>query len=110
MTTPIIANLEKMLASGKDSALLRFSLGAEYLKAGAPEPAATHLHEAVARDPKYSAAWKLLARALEQAGHEAQALAAYRQGIEVAEARGDKQAAKEMTVFAKRLEKRLAAP
>ena len=35
------------------------------------------------------------------------ALDAYRRGIEVAERRGDKQAAKEMTVFAQRLEKQL---
>jgi hypothetical protein len=34
-------------------------------------------------------------------------LAAYRQGIAVAEARGDKQAAKEMGVFARRIEKQL---
>ena len=36
-----------------------------------------------------------------------EALAAYQQGIIVAEARGDKQAAKEMGVFAKRVEARL---
>ena len=30
----IIDSFEKMLAGGKDSALLRFSLGSEYLKAG----------------------------------------------------------------------------
>jgi hypothetical protein len=34
------------------------------------------------------------------------ALLAYRQGIAVAEARGDKQAAKEMGVFARRIEAR----
>jgi hypothetical protein len=32
-------------------------------------------------------------------------LIAYRRGIEVAQARGDLQAAKEMTVFARRIEK-----
>jgi hypothetical protein len=37
------------------------------------------------------------------------ALAAYRQGIIVAERKGDKQAAKEMQVFARRLEKQLAS-
>ena len=57
------------------------------------------------RDPKYSAAWKLLGKALSYSGEPAEALNASRQGIAVAEARGDKQAAKEMTVFAKRLEK-----
>ena len=62
------------------------------------------------RDPKYSAAWKLLGKALSDSGQDAAALQAYRDGIVVAEARGDKQAAKEMTLFAKRLEKRLAGP
>ena len=34
MTLPdVIARFEQMLASGKDTALLRFSLGNEYLKA-----------------------------------------------------------------------------
>lgn len=109
MTSPIIANLEKMLASGKDSALLRFSLGNEYLKAGDNATAAQHLEHAVKFDANYSAAWKLLGKALADAGRLAEALGAYGQGIEVAEKRGDKQAAKEMAVFAKRIEKQLAA-
>jgi len=36
-----------------------------------------------------------------------EACATYRQGIAVAEAKGDKQAAKEMSVFARRIEKEL---
>lgn len=108
MTTPIIQNFEKMLATGKDNALLRFSLGNEYLKIADPANAATHLKQAVAQDPKYSAAWKLLGRALVESGHPAEALAAYLDGIAVAEAKGDKQAAKEMTVFAHRIEKQLS--
>lgn len=109
MTTPIILNFEKMLAAGKDNALLRFSLGNEYLKIGDPANAAMHLKQAVVQDPKYSAAWKLLGRALVESGHPAEALAAYHDGIAVAEAKGDKQAAKEMAVFAHRIEKQLGA-
>ena len=103
----VIQNLEKMLASGKDNALLRFSLGNEYLKLAQFEQAAAHLRLAVAHDPHYSAAWKLLGKALHEAGHLPEALAAYRSGIDVAEKKGDKQAAKEMAVFAKRIEKQL---
>jgi predicted Zn-dependent protease len=103
---PSIADFEKMLAAGRDNALLRFSLGNEYLKAGQPADAATHLRRAVEQDPKYSAAWKLLGRALTEAEAWDDALAAYREGIAVAEARGDKQAAKEMGVFMRRIEKR----
>lgn len=107
MPTPMIQNFEKMLASGKDNALLRFSLGNEYLKAGEPARAAEHLQHAVAFDPNYSAAWKLLGRALVESGQPEAALAAYQQGIAVAETKGDKQAAKEMAVFAHRIEKQL---
>jgi len=105
---PSISDFEKMLAAGRDNALLRFSLGNEYLKAGQPSDAAAHLRRAVALDPKYSAAWKLLGKALTDTEAWDEALAAYREGIAVAEARGDKQAAKEMGVFSKRIEKHLA--
>ena len=102
-----IENFEAMLAAGRDNALLRYSLGSEYLKQGDAEKAAGHLRHAVEHDPKYSAAWKLLGRALADAGRPDEALAAYRQGIAVAEARGDVQAAKEMGVFARRITKQL---
>jgi predicted Zn-dependent protease len=110
MSSPLIANLEKLLGGVRDNALLRFSLGGEYVKAGNLDAATTHLREAVARDPAYSAAWKLLGKVLHDKGDLCDALAAYRQGIAVAEARGDKQAAREMTVFAKRIERQLEIP
>jgi len=106
--SPALANFEKMLAAGKDGALLRYSLGNEYLKAGDAPRAVLHLGQAVAQDPKYTAAWKLYGRALSIAERHEEALAAYRQGIAVAHARGDKQAEKEMTVFARRIERALA--
>jgi len=108
MTTAIIANLEKLLDGPRDGALLRYSLGNEWLKAEQWDQAAAHFREAVDKDPKYSAAWKLLGKSLAEGGKPAEALAAYRQGMAVAEERGDVQAAKEMTVFARRLEKQLA--
>ncbi len=100
-----LLSFEKMLAAGKDGALLRYSLGNEYLKAGDPARAAEHLARAVEFDARYTAAWKLLGKALAAAGRNADALAAYRQGIAVARARGDKQAEKEMMVFARRIER-----
>ncbi|MCU0896208.1 MAG: tetratricopeptide repeat protein [Burkholderiales bacterium] len=109
MPAPVIANLEKLVGTARDGALLRFSLGNEYLKLGDPARAVPHLREAVSRDPAYSAAWKLLGRALAESGMAAEALDAYRRGIDVAESRGDKQAAKEMSVFARRLERQLSA-
>jgi predicted Zn-dependent protease len=102
-----LANFLAMLAAGRDNALLRYSLANKYLRRGEPVPAAEHLRQAVEQDPKYSAAWKLLGKALAEEGNPEEALAAYRQGSAVAEARGDKQAAKEMGVFARRIEKQL---
>ena len=100
-----VERFEQLLAAGKDSALLRFSLGPHYLKAGDAARAAEHLRAAVAQDKDYSAAWKLLGKALGDCGDRAGAIGAYRDGIEAAGRRGDKQAAKEMAVFMRRLEK-----
>jgi predicted Zn-dependent protease len=105
--SPALAQFEKMLAAGRDSALLRFSLGNECLKTGDASRAALHLRQAVAFDPGYSAAWKLLGKALMLAELPAEALAAYRDGIAAAERKGDKQAMREMQVFARRLAKQL---
>lgn len=96
--------LEAMLDAGKETALLRFTLGEICFEAGEPETAADHLARAVALDRGYSAAWKLYGRALSSAGRHGDAATALSQGIEVAENRGDKQAAKEMRVFRKRLD------
>jgi len=105
MASPLIATLEKMLDTPRDGALLRYSLGCEYLKAGEHARAADHLRAALERDPGYSAAWRALGKALAQAGRADEAAAAYRSGIGVAHAKGDKQAEKEMTVFLRRIEK-----
>jgi Tfp pilus assembly protein PilF len=104
MTTRIEA-LVAMLQRGPDSALLRFSLGNEYLGQHQYALAAEHLQRAVDLDRNYSAAWKLLGKALAKQNNFPAAIANYRQGIEIAEARGDRQAAREMTVFLRRLEK-----
>lgn len=101
-----IESFERMLAQGQDSALLRFTLGNEYLGADDPATAAEHLRRAVEHDPDYSAAWRALAQASERCDDTAAAIDAYRRGIDAAERRGDKQAVKEMRVFLRRLEKR----
>ena len=110
MSAAIIANLEKLLDTPRDGALLRYSLGNEYLKTGDRARAIAALREAVSRDANQSAAWKLLGRALAEDGSAADALQAWERGIAVAGAKGDKQAAKEMTVFAQRLRKQLGSP
>ncbi|MGB5623995.1 MAG: tetratricopeptide repeat protein [Gammaproteobacteria bacterium] len=103
-------NLEAMLARGQDSALLRFTLGNEYLKTGAYDNALEHLQRAVSLEPGYSAAWRQLGKAAQSGGHHARARQAWRDGIAAARAQGDVQAAKEMTVFLRRLDKHHPGP
>lgn len=106
----MISSLEKLLGTPRDGALLRYSLGLEYEKGKDTERAVQYFRDAVERDPLYSAAWKALGRALQDAGRAAEALETYRQGVEAARKKGDRQAEKEMTVFMRRLEKAAPGP
>ena len=100
-----IETLERMLAAGKDSALLRFGLGKSWLDAGDPVRAATHLGRCVVLDPDYSAAWKLLGKAWLAGGQPQAAREAWQRGLSVAGSKGDQQARKEMQVFLRRLDR-----
>ena len=101
--------LGKLLAQGRDNALLRFGLGDACLKDNDAEQAAVHLAQATVQQPGYSAAWKLLGKALHQLGRLEEAQAAWATGVTVAQQQGDLQAVKEMTVFVKRLHKQQQA-
>jgi predicted Zn-dependent protease len=103
----IIDNLEAMRVRGQDSALLRYSLGNEYVKLDRLDEAVAHLAEAVRMDPSYSAAWKLYGKTLAAAGRNAEAISAFDHGIATAENKGDVQAAKEMRVFRGRVQRSL---
>lgn len=100
-----LEGLQAMLAKGIDNSLLRFGLGKALLDAGAAAQAASHLQRCVEQDPLYSAAWKLLGKALLDSGDAQAAHQAWTQGLAVAQQKGDKQAAKEMGVFLRRLER-----
>lgn len=100
-----IDSLRAQCKGPRDGALLRFSLGSALLEEGHWQAAQAELERAVAFDPHYSAAWKLLGKARAAAGDDALAARAWREGIRVASARGDQQAAKEMTVFLRRIER-----
>jgi len=101
----LVARLERMLADGQDNALLRFGLGQALLAEGRAALAVPHLEAAVGHDPNYSAAWKLLGRARMDADDADGAVSAWERGIAAADARGDKQAAREMRVFLRRASK-----
>ncbi|MCK5498532.1 MAG: tetratricopeptide repeat protein [Gammaproteobacteria bacterium] len=103
MSDQTILNLQSMLEQGQDNALVRFSLGNAYLNSKDYEQAVEHLAQALKHDPDYSAAWKLYGKALAAADRDNEAITAYQQGIQIAENKGDIQAAKEMKVFLKRL-------
>ena len=105
MNDGLLANLRAQLGGPRDGALLRYSLGTALLDAGEVAEAALQLRTAIRFDPEYSAAWKSLGKAHLALGDIDAAADAWREGIGVAERRGDVQAAKEMRVFLRRLEK-----
>lgn len=105
MNDTLIANLRAQCGGPRDGALLRFSLGNALLAAGDAAGSIPEFRQAVTFDANYSAAWKLLGKACLAIDDQAGAADAWRQGIRVAQARGDKQAEKEMTVFLRRVEK-----
>jgi len=98
-----IKNLLSMLDQGQDSLILRFGLGQALIKQGEARQAIEHLNKALDFDAEYSAAYKLLGKAYAQTDQAEQAVQTYKKGIGIAESKGDIQAAKEMTVFLKRL-------
>jgi len=100
-----IQRLRALCDGPRDGALLRFSLGNALLANGNPGEAAAELRRAVEFDAEYSAAWKLLGRALVEAGDPVQARRAWSDGIAAAQRAGDVQAQKEMQVFLRRLDK-----
>lgn len=105
MNDALITNLRAQCGGPRDGALLRFSLGNALLNAGDAAAAIPEFQQAVAFDAGYSAAWKLLGKACLAVDDLSSAADAWRQGISAAQARGDKQAEKEMTVFLRRLDK-----
>lgn len=98
-----IESLQAMIADGKDSAMLRLTLARLLAGKQREREAITHLEAAVKLAPDYTAAWKELGRRHASLGDAAAAARAWRRGIEVAQANGDKQAEREMAVFLKRL-------
>lgn len=101
----IIETFENMLAKGQDSTLLRFGLAQAYLKDKNFPKAVEHFLMTLEHDRSYSAAWKLLGKSYTEMEQIEKAIDTYSEGIQIAESNGDIQAAKEMRVFLKRLEK-----
>ncbi len=98
-----ISALKKLLEQGQDSVILRFGLGNALFKSGQAAEAIPHLKAALEFDPDYSAAWKILGKALVETGAKEEAITVYEKGLLVADKKGDRQAVKEINVFLKRL-------
>lgn len=100
----ITDNLEKLLANGNDNAMLRFGLGSAYFNDKEFTKAIPHLESCLAQDPEYTAAYKLLGKALFKTGNKIQSRTAFETGLPLAIKNGDKQTEKEILVFLKKLE------
>ncbi|MDE0757271.1 MAG: hypothetical protein OSB45_03850 [Pseudomonadales bacterium] len=98
--------LEKLLASGTDSSLLRFGLGSAYFTAGNNDKAVEHLRCCIAQDDNYTAAFKLLGKALYRQQQWHAAAEVFKRGCCRAAQNGDKQAEKEIRVFIEKIRRR----
>ena len=98
-----IESLRKMTGGPRDSAMLRLTLAQLLLDQEEFTEAESHLLAALEMDCDYTAGWKALGKVRQQAGNPDGAAEAWTRGIEIARENGDKQAEKEMTVFARRL-------
>ncbi|MFT5794099.1 MAG: Tfp pilus assembly protein PilF [Candidatus Pseudothioglobus sp.] len=99
----ITDNLEKMLAAGRDSAMLRFGLGSAYFNQRQFVEATEHLRACIEQDSNYTAAYKLLGRALMKTQQPELAQQIFERGLPVAQAQGDKQTEREINAFLTKL-------
>ncbi len=101
----MIERLEAMLASGKDDAMLRFGLGSALFNEQRFDEASVHLTQCIGHDEKYSAAYKLLGKALMQIDEHDAARQVFERGLTVSRSQGDKQSEKEIQVFIRKIDK-----
>lgn len=100
-----IKQLEKLVKENPKNALMHYTLGIEYLRAGKDDKAITSLKKTINLEPEYSAAYRELGKALVKTNLREEAIEIFNKGIAVAEEKGDIQTAKEMRVFLKRISK-----
>ncbi len=105
MSAASVERLRALCGGPRDGALLRFALASALASAGEAAAAIAELDHALAFDPHYSAAWKLLGTVRAAAGDPAAAIVAFERGIAAANGRGDVQAAREMSVLLRRLQR-----
>ena len=100
--------LERFLAQlqqGRDSAILRLSIGTQLHAAERYPEAIEHLQRALELNPAYTAVWMALGQAFERSGQIEAAIKTYQSGISTADQNGDRQAQRQMSVYLRRLGK-----
>ncbi len=105
-----IEKFKELLANEPRNPMLHFGLGNELLKHGRHTEAAKSYQAAIEANPRYTAAYRQLGKALEQSNQRQAAQNAYRSGIAIGNDVGDLQTVKEMRVFLRRLEAQLETP
>lgn len=101
----IIENLERLLAAGRDDALLRFGLGSALFNEKQFDKAVPHLEACIDYEPEYAAAFKLLGKALFKTGRSSEAKSVFEAGLPVAARKGDKQTEREIRAFLHKIER-----
>lgn len=91
--------IEAMLKDDPDDGFLRYCLAMEHLAAGNDTEALTVFQTLLEAKPDYVPAYLQLGQLLNRMGEEDQARAVFRDGITVAQGKGDAHAANEMSNF-----------
>jgi hypothetical protein len=108
MAQPLISSLEKLIGTPRDGALLRYSLGVEYLKAGEKRAQSSSCARPCSATRTILRRGSCSEERSPKPMKPAQALEAWTRGIEAARRKGDRQAEKEMNVFARRVARNAA--
>ncbi len=98
-----IAMFQEILKMDPNDPVVYFGLGQEYMQGGVYPEAIVAFANAVRCNPNYSAAYRFLGECFEKSNQPHQAKEVYAKGIPIAEAQGDLEAARAMTVFLKRV-------
>jgi len=87
---------KQVLAMDSEDEVANFGIGKIHLDSGEWTQSILHLNLVIQHNPKYSAAYALLGKALQNSGDKEQAQVIFKKGIEVAKSQGDLMPMKEM--------------
>ncbi len=96
---PSLDQLKRLLEAEPDDTFLLYGLAQEYAKAGQTAEAIAAYDRVIALEPGHGYAYFHKARALEEAGREAEAAEILRAGLAAARAVGDEKAAGEIAAY-----------